>query len=49
MYFLVCVNGKENKKAKGFNKNVVEGTTFIDVLFKVNCIKSELTFVFLCL
>ena len=50
MYYLVDLDGEENKKAKGVNKSVVRGIRhkkFDDVLFgrkvlKVNCIELEL-------
>ena len=54
MYFLVSVDGKEDTKAKGVNKNVVNRSAFkefADVLFNkkimgkefnVNCIELEL-------
>ena len=39
MYFSVSVDGKENKKTKGVNKNIVKNTRhkeFADVLFNEN-------------
>ena len=39
MYFSISVDGKENKKTKGVNKNIVKNTRhkeFADVLFNEN-------------
>ena len=45
MCSLIDVDSKENKKAKGFNKNVVKNaryTEFVDVLFNKKIIRHEM-------
>ena len=45
MYFLIDVYNEENKKAKGFNKNVVKNIRnkeYIDVLFIKKLIREKI-------